>query len=159
AGGRDRIISNTEILSLTELLLTELSLRRLLRRLSPSSGGVGGSRQFFKLSGQAANRLGLSDANFARLVNLRTEVQILRDRHDRAIAIKRILDRLNERNRSAGNQRQRNVLPVLFADVVDDGPTLEERAALRIEHDPISRFPDRRGDRVADDHFALSLAF
>src|SRR5262245_649403 len=132
AGGRDRIVSRAEIPSSIELLLNELLLVRLRRRLSPSSGGVGDSPQFIKLSGQAAtpSRLGLSEANFARLVNLWTEVQILRDRHDRAIAIKRILDRLNERNRSAGNQRKRNVLPVFFADVVVDGSGLEEGDAL-----------------------------
>src|SRR5262245_16464634 len=168
AGGRDRIVGRAEILSSTELLLNELLLRRFRRRPSPSSGCVGDTPQLFKLSGQAASAtLGLSEAifvalgaaNFARLVNLWTEVQILRDRHDRAIAIKRILDRLNERNRSAGNQRQRNVLPVFFADVVDDGPALEERAALRIEHDPIGRLPDRSGDRITDDHFALAIPF
>src|SRR5262245_9207206 len=66
---------------------------------------------------------------------------------------------MNERNRGPRDQRQRNVLPILFAYVINDGPALEERPALRVEHDSIGRLPDRRGYRVADDHFTLSIAF
>src|SRR5262245_2727549 len=163
-GGRHRAVG--EFISLIKLLIELLAGGGSRRRRWPcacqthtSTSDIAAGAWSIARSG-ATSYPGSSPCRyFARLVNLRIETQILRDRDDWAIAIKRILDRLNERNRSPRNQRQRNVLPVLFANVVNDSPTLKERLALRVEHDPIGRFPYRRGDRIADDHLALSIAF
>src|SRR5262245_4725042 len=74
------------------------------------------------------------------------------------MTIERFLNLLNERNGSAGDERELDTLPVLFAYIINDCPALKERFARLIEHHAVSGLPDRSGDRITDDHLALAFA-
>src|SRR5205823_2641494 len=62
----------------------------------------------------------------------------------------------------ARDQRHADVLPVLVAGVLDQGPALQQwgavLAVLAAEHEPIARLPQRVLDDVADLDVALAVA-
>ena len=63
-----------------------------------------------------------------------------------------------ERDRPARHQRHAHVLPVLVRGVLDDGPALQRRLAVLVEHQPIAALPHRRFDDITDLHRPLSFA-
>ena len=72
--------------------------------------------------------------------------------------VKRLVKIHLVRNRPARDQRQADILPILVAGVLDDGPALKKRLALLVQHEPIARFPDRVLHDVADPHAAFAVA-
>jgi hypothetical protein len=71
---------------------------------------------------------------------------------DRTPCIVRLRNRLDERLRRTGDQRELHIRPVLSDRVVDDGPALEDGFSIAVgQHETVGRFPDRDFADVADE--------
>ncbi|RPI22956.1 MAG: hypothetical protein EHM61_20945 [Acidobacteria bacterium] len=85
-------------------------------------------------------------------------MQVVCNRNDRTVHEKRLLERLDEGNRSPGNKRQTHILPVLIAYVIHDCPALKE-GWFPFPHDhAISGLPDGSRQRVSDQQGAFTLS-
>src|SRR5205823_14600727 len=62
-----------------------------------------------------------------------------------------------KRQRSAGNEGEAHVVPILIAGVLHHRPTLQQRLAPFIEDEAIARLPDRVLDDVTDAHAPLAV--
>ena len=83
----------------------------------------------------------------------------LLDLDDRPADVAGRVQVVDERDRQAGDERERDVLPVLVLGVVDDRPALDHRRLVLLAEDqPVGRLPHRGRDGVGQPEPALALA-
>ena len=95
-----------------------------------------------------------------RLMSLRRERHRLRQSHHRPVNVIGLRDLLDERLRSARNEREPDVFPIFANRIVHDGPSLEQRLFARFvgQQYPIGALPHRHLADVTDEDFALAVA-
>ncbi len=75
---------------------------------------------------------------------------------ERARDVERLVEVHGERDRTARDQRQPDVVPVVVGRVLDDRPALKERPLLLAQDQPVAGLPDRRRGDVCDAHPTLA---
>ena len=123
---------------------------RVLAGHSPAESGRAGRRR----RRCSTDRVAVHRALVGRRPQRREQLRLHRRPRDE----QRLIQVHLERDRPAGDQRHAHVLPVLVAGVLDDGPALQRRLALLVQHQPVAGLPDGVFDDVADLHRPLSVA-